>query len=76
MTIKRIHREIADLRKEDLGPIVLGPSDDNLYLWKGNIPGPEGSVYEGGVYHFEVNIPLDYPCVAASHSLACVCVFN
>ncbi|KAF9461192.1 ubiquitin-conjugating enzyme/RWD-like protein [Collybia nuda] len=61
MTIKRIHREIADLKKEDLGPIVLGPSEDDLYLWKGSIPGPEGSVYEGGVYIFEVNLPLDYP---------------
>ncbi|KAG6841069.1 hypothetical protein C0991_002161 [Blastosporella zonata] len=46
MTLKRIHREVADLKKEDLGPIVLAPSDDNLYLWKGSIPGPEGSVYE------------------------------
>lgn len=70
MTIKRIHREIADLKKEDLGPIVLGPSDDNLYLWKGSIPGPEGSVYEGGVYNFEVNIPPDYPYVVGSLTVA------
>ncbi|KAG6809965.1 hypothetical protein H0H92_013893 [Tricholoma furcatifolium] len=61
MTLKRIHREVADLKKEDLGPIVLAPSDDNLYLWKGSIPGPEGSVYEGGVFDFEVNLASDYP---------------
>ncbi|KAH9476034.1 hypothetical protein JR316_0011603 [Psilocybe cubensis] len=34
MTIKRITREIADLKKEDLGPIVLEPSDD-LSIWRG-----------------------------------------
>ncbi|KAG6848832.1 hypothetical protein H0H93_013653 [Arthromyces matolae] len=61
MTLKRIHREVADLKKEDLGSIVLAPSDDNLYLWKGSIPGPEGSVYEGGVFNFEVTLAPDYP---------------
>ncbi|KAG6844044.1 hypothetical protein H0H87_010304 [Tephrocybe sp. NHM501043] len=61
MTLKRIHREVADLKKEDLGPIVLAPSDDNLYLWKGSIPGPEGSVYENGVFNFEVTLAPDYP---------------
>ncbi|KAG6901244.1 hypothetical protein C0995_014650 [Termitomyces sp. Mi166 len=61
MTLKRIHREVADLKKEDLGSIVLAPSDDNLYLWKGSIPGPEGSVYENGVFDFEVVLAPDYP---------------
>ncbi|KAG5637339.1 hypothetical protein H0H81_004895 [Sphagnurus paluster] len=60
-TLKRIHREVADLKKEDLGSIVLAPSDDNIYLWKGSIPGPEGSVYEGGIFNFEVSLPTDYP---------------
>jgi len=63
MTLKRIHREVADLKKEDLGTIVLTPSDDNLFLWKGSIPGPEGSMYEGGVFNFEVVLPADYPYV-------------
>lgn len=59
MTLKRIHREVADLKKEDLGAIILTPSDDNLFLWKGSIP----SVYEGGVFNFEVVLPADYPYV-------------
>jgi ubiquitin-protein ligase len=63
MTMKRIHREIGDLKKEDLGAIVLAPTEENLYLWKGSIPGPEGSVYEGGVFNVEVVLPPDYPCV-------------
>jgi len=63
MTLKRIHREIGDLQKEDLGAIVLAPTEENLYLWKGSIPGPEGSVYEGGAFNVEVVLPPDYPCV-------------
>ncbi|KAF5366229.1 hypothetical protein D9758_005769 [Tetrapyrgos nigripes] len=60
-TIKRIHREVADLKKEDMGAITLAPSEDNLFLWKGTIPGPEGSVYEGGVFNVEVQLSGDYP---------------
>jgi ubiquitin-protein ligase len=52
---------VADLKKEDLGPIVLAPSEDNMFIWKGSIQGPEGSVYEGGVFEFEVQLAPDYP---------------
>jgi len=63
MTLKRIHREIADVRKEDLGNIVLAPSEDDLFLWKGTIPGPEGSCYEGGIFNVDVKLARDYPYV-------------
>lgn len=61
MTLKRIHREIADLKKEDLGNMVLEPTGDNMHVWRGVIPGPEGSVYEGGVFNVEIDLPADYP---------------
>ena len=60
-TLKRIHREIADLKKEDLGSITLGPAGDDLFHWKATIPGPEGSVYEGGVFNVDINLGHDYP---------------
>lgn len=64
MTLKRIHREIQDLKSEDLGTITLGPQDmDNPYLWKARIPGPEGSVYEGGTFVVDVQLGNDYPYV-------------
>ena len=69
MTMKRIHREFADLKKEDLGPIVLEPVENNLYVWKGRIPGPPGSVYEGGVFDVEITLPSDYPYVSSLISL-------
>lgn len=60
MTLKRINREIADVKKEDLGSITLVPTD-NLFIWKGSIPGPSGSPYEGGVFVVDVVLGADYP---------------
>ncbi len=62
MTRKRIQREINDLRKEDLGDIVLEPTD-NILVWKGVLPGPQGSVYDGGAFQVEIQLPNDYPFV-------------
>ena len=61
MTLKRIHREIADLKAEEMGGMTLEPSEANVLLWKATIPGPEGSPYEGGVYKMDFEIPTDYP---------------
>ncbi|KAG2159122.1 ubiquitin-conjugating enzyme/RWD-like protein [Suillus bovinus] len=61
MTVKRIHREVADAKKEDLGPITLAPSADNLFRWAGTIPGPQGSPYEGGVFNINIQLANDYP---------------
>ncbi|KAG2368953.1 ubiquitin-conjugating enzyme/RWD-like protein [Suillus spraguei] len=61
MTVKRIHREVADTKKEDLGSITLAPSTDNLFHWTGTIPGPQGSPYEGGVFNINIQLANDYP---------------
>jgi ubiquitin-protein ligase len=61
MTIKRIHREVADAKKEDLGSITLSPSMDSLFRWAGTIPGPQGSPYEGGVFNIDIQLANDYP---------------
>lgn len=68
MSVKRIHREIADLKKPEnhMGDITLEPTGDSLYVFKGKIPGPEGSVYEGGVYEVEIQLAPEYPCVQFS----------
>ena len=60
-TLKRIQREITDLKKEDLGSITLGPLNDDLFHWTASLPGPEGSVYEGGVFNVEILLTHDYP---------------
>ncbi|KAF7984122.1 hypothetical protein HWV62_16750 [Athelia sp. TMB] len=60
MTLKRIHREVADVAREDLGAITLAPTD-SLFIWKGSIPGPAGSPYEMGVFGVDVVLGTDYP---------------
>ncbi len=69
-TLKRIHREIADLKKEDLGTIKLGPSGDNLFHWTATLPGPEGSVYEGGLFNVDIILAADYPYVVLTRVLS------
>lgn len=75
MTIKRINREIADIKKEEsgghLGSISLAPSEDNIFHWKGTIPGPQGSCYEGGVFHLDVHLGADYPYVTPPRISLC-----
>jgi ubiquitin-conjugating enzyme E2 D/E len=65
--LKRINKEISDVKKEDLGDITLVPSDD-LFVWHGTLPGPEGSVYEGGIFKIAVNLPPDYPYASLANS--------
>ena len=69
MTMKRINREIADLKKEDLGGMTLEPNESNFFHWKASIPGPEGSPYEGGVFNLNVELSADYPLVKTLDSV-------
>jgi ubiquitin-protein ligase len=39
----------------------LAPNEKNLFEWKAIIPGPEGSVYDGGEFHVDIVLPQDYP---------------
>jgi len=72
MTMKRIQREIADIKKEDLGEIRLAPTQSNMNIWKGSIPGPQGSIYEGGGFEVEIVLPADYPYAASFPSNYCL----
>lgn len=47
--------------KEDMGEITLKPSESNMFNWTATLPGPEGSVYEGGVFKLTITLPPDYP---------------
>lgn len=59
--MKRILRELAALKNEDLGNITLGTCSGDLFRWEAAIPGPVGSVYEGGVFQVDIKLPDDYP---------------
>lgn len=41
--------------------VTARPLSNSLYQWHGNLRGPEGTPYEGGVFHIEIMFPMDYP---------------
>jgi ubiquitin-conjugating enzyme E2 D/E len=53
--------QINDLKREDLGGMRLEPTDTNILVWSGAIPGPEGSPYQDGIFEFDLTLPVDYP---------------
>lgn len=44
-----------------MGDITLKSAESNVFNWTATIPGPEGSVYEGGVFKLSIVLPSDYP---------------
>uniref|UniRef100_A0A6C0JI35 UBC core domain-containing protein n=1 Tax=viral metagenome TaxID=1070528 RepID=A0A6C0JI35_9ZZZZ len=57
----RLQREIQDLIKNPPSNCSAGPKDDNIYQWKAQIYGPEGSPYYGGIFNMNILFPTDYP---------------
>jgi len=64
VSARRLQRDLKELKeaKEPLVGVSAEPLPDNMYCWHGNLRGPVGSPFEKGVFHFEMNIPHDYPC--------------
>ena len=61
-TLRRIRKEIEDMKKNPPDNCSAGPTDENdLFTWRATIVGPEGSPYHGGIFNLSINIPADYP---------------
>ncbi|KAJ3145464.1 hypothetical protein HDU89_007089 [Geranomyces variabilis] len=61
-SIRRIHKEIAELAKTPVPNATVGPVDDSNPLnWAGTLKAPDSSAYKGGVFKVTIVFPTDYP---------------
>jgi ubiquitin-conjugating enzyme E2 D/E len=68
MSIKRIQKELSDIKKATHGDIPenisMGPrNSNNLSVWDATIIGAVGTPYEGGMLKLSINFPNNYPFV-------------
>ncbi len=60
---RRLQKDLKELEDQSV-PIVgvsARPLSSSMYMWHGNLRGPEGTPFDGGVFHFELNFPTNYP---------------
>lgn len=61
ITIKRLSKEIEDMRKENYSEFSFDVSEDNILDWTIIIFGPDDTPYEGGMFKAKITFPEDYP---------------
>ncbi|CAD8103502.1 unnamed protein product [Paramecium primaurelia] len=58
----RIQKELQSLQDEPLNGFLINILDhNNLFYWKIQFSGPQGSPYEGGIFNLDIQFPEDYP---------------
>lgn len=60
---RRLQKDLKELEESTI-PLVgvsARPLSSSLFNWHGNLRGPVGTQFEGGVFHIEIKFPTDYP---------------
>jgi ubiquitin-conjugating enzyme (huntingtin interacting protein 2) len=58
----RLLKELKEVNKQDTSGVHAKPvTEENLKHLKGTVKGPEGTVYDGGVFEIDISLPSSYP---------------
>eukprot|EP00919_Chromeraceae_sp_WS-2016_P022119 GHVR01052612.1.p2 GENE.GHVR01052612.1~~GHVR01052612.1.p2 ORF type:complete len:157 (-),score=15.58 GHVR01052612.1:4294-4764(-) len=70
---KRLAKDLAEIENEKIPTVgvTARPLEQDLFTWHANIRGPDGTQYEGGIFHIEMKFPQSYP-----HHPPTVMLFN
>jgi len=59
--VKRILQEARELANDTSTEYSAAPLEDDIFEWHCTLRGPAGTDYEGGLYHFRIKLPAEYP---------------
>ncbi|KAI0062196.1 UBC-like protein [Artomyces pyxidatus] len=59
--VKRIMQEARELAEDPSTEYSAAPLEDNIFEWHCTLRGPEDTEYAGGLYHFRILLPAEYP---------------
>ncbi|KAF8892615.1 ubiquitin-conjugating enzyme/RWD-like protein [Infundibulicybe gibba] len=59
--VKRIMQEARELANDPCTDYSAAPLEDDIFEWHCTLRGPAGTEFEGGLYHFRILLPAEYP---------------
>ncbi|KAI0318352.1 ubiquitin-conjugating enzyme [Amylostereum chailletii] len=59
--LRRVQKELRDITATPLEDVTIEPLENNLFNWDCSIKAASDSPYRGGVFHFKLEIPDNYP---------------
>jgi len=59
--VKRIMQEARELANDPSTEYSAAPLEDDIFEWHCTLRGPAGTDFEGGLYHFRIRLPAEYP---------------
>ena len=59
--IKRLFKDYIEVKNSPLPFVSISPLSNDFFEWRGNIFGSEDTQYEGGIFHFCIDFPANYP---------------